>query len=177
MTEREAQILIADQLGLSVVSIPNVGMPVGGWSWYEADLIYFRPKSGYLTEVEIKLDYQDFVHDFEKKHYHDDRDVKYFYYAFSPELWESRKDDILDVLADKNPDAGIMTVPTPAFPNLIVRHARPRNGVDRLTPERQMKYMRIGAYKWWKRHAEEVIRRCIEDEYREDDVNAMGRCE
>lgn len=25
--------------------------------------------------------------------------------------------------------------------------------------------------------AEEVIRRCIEDEYREDDVNAMGRCE
>jgi len=24
----------------------------------------------------------------------------------------------------------------------------------------------VGAYKWWKRHAEEVIRRCIEDEYR-----------
>lgn len=103
MTEREAQVLIADQLGLSVVSIPNVSVPIGGWNWYEADLIYFRPK-------------------------------------------------------------------------LIIRRARPRKGVDRLTPERQMKYMRIGAYKWWKRHSEEVIRRCIEDEYREDDVNAMGRC-
>lgn len=30
MTEREAQILIADQLGLSVVSIPNVSVPIGG---------------------------------------------------------------------------------------------------------------------------------------------------
>lgn len=32
------------------------------------------------------------------------------------------------------------------------------------------------AFNPWKRHAEEVIRRCIEDEYREDDVNAMDRC-
>lgn len=169
MTEREAQILIADQLWLSVVTIPNINMPPGGLNLYEADLVYFRPHSGYLSEVEIKLDYQDFVNDFTKRHYHNSPDVKYFYYAFSHEMFDSRKEDILSILAKKNPDAGIMAIPTPACPKFIIKRARPRENIPKLSPKKQMQYMRIGAYKWWKRYADIVIRKCIEDEYKESD--------
>jgi hypothetical protein len=79
MTEKEMQIMLGKHFGIKNICIPNVLM-TGEYrpeiekleslkkssKMYEADLIYIT-KSGYLTEVEIKVDINDFRSDFNKK--------------------------------------------------------------------------------------------------------------
>lgn len=62
----------------SQIVVPNVSW---GLLNHECDLVICS-KSGYLTEVEIKRSYADFLADFNKKHHHDDDErIKAFYYA------------------------------------------------------------------------------------------------
>ena len=59
---------------------------VNGWSailpiFHECDVLICS-KSGYLTEVEIKRTWSDFLADFKKKHKHENKKlIKYFYYC------------------------------------------------------------------------------------------------
>ena len=48
--------------------------------WHECDMLVLS-KSGYLTEIEIKRSWIDFLADFKKKHYHNSELIKYFYYC------------------------------------------------------------------------------------------------
>ena len=65
MTEREVQKAIGSNRSLrGYICIPNVMMSYGR---YEADLIMIREKSKRVYEVEIKVDYHDFLKDFNKK--------------------------------------------------------------------------------------------------------------
>ncbi len=57
--------------------IPNVSW---GYLNHEADLLVLT-KAGYLTEVEIKRSWADFVADFEKRHGHKDKKLSHLYYA------------------------------------------------------------------------------------------------
>lgn len=57
--------------------IPNVDW---GFLNHEADLLILS-KAKYLTEVEIKRSWSDFLADFKKDHKHKDRKLSYFYYA------------------------------------------------------------------------------------------------
>ena len=152
MTEKEVQCLIAERLGLGVVTIPNVLMIPSNHTGYgyEADLLYFRTQSPYLYEVEIKCYYNDFINDFKKKKYHNNDNIRGLYYAFPDEIWECHKDDIQDALKEKNPGAGIMIASYRSSYNLFFKRCKLKK-VKRLTVEQQMHYMRIGCYKWWKR--------------------------
>ena len=48
--------------------------------WHECDMLVLS-KSGYLTEIEIKRSWADFLADFKKRHTHEGRGIiKYFYY-------------------------------------------------------------------------------------------------
>lgn len=60
----------------------NLIVPKVSWGLldHEADLLIMN-KTGYLTEVEIKRSWADFLADFRKKHTHDDPKVSWFYYA------------------------------------------------------------------------------------------------
>ena len=60
----------------------NIVVPNVDWGFlnHEADLLVLS-KRGYLTEVEIKRSWSDFVADFEKKHHHYDKKLSHFYYA------------------------------------------------------------------------------------------------
>ena len=50
-------------------------------------------KSGYLTEVEIKRSWNDFLADFKKKHNHNNYQIiKYFYYCVPESLYEKTRD-------------------------------------------------------------------------------------
>lgn len=63
-----------------------VAFNVNGWSgtlpiFHECDMLVCT-KSGYLTEIEIKRTWSDFVADFKKKHKHENNGLmKYFYYC------------------------------------------------------------------------------------------------
>lgn len=65
--------------------------------FHECDMLVLN-KSGYLTEIEIKRSWADFVADFKKDHGHDGRGlIKYFYYCI-PECLLERAYDKLESL-------------------------------------------------------------------------------
>lgn len=72
------------------VVVPNVSW---GLLNYEADFVSMT-KNGYLTEIEIKRSWQDFLKDFEKRHRHDDPRVCYFYYCVP----KSIKEKVMDAM-------------------------------------------------------------------------------
>lgn len=66
------------------IVIPNVAW---GYLNHEADLL-IESKSHYLTEVEIKRTWKDFIADFKKKHTHSDPKLSHFYYAVPESIKE-----------------------------------------------------------------------------------------
>ena len=55
--------------------------------WHECDMLVLS-KSGYLTEIEIKRSWSDFLADFKKDHLHEGKLIKYFYYCIPECLLE-----------------------------------------------------------------------------------------
>ena len=68
--------------------------------WHECDVLVCS-KAGYLTEIEIKRSYSDFLADFKKKHDHKSEYIKYFYYCV-PEKIKERVVEFLNGLKNKN---------------------------------------------------------------------------
>lgn len=62
---------------------------------HECDCLIMT-KAGYLTEIEIKRSYSDFLNDFKKDHVHDDDRIKEFYFM----VHDSFKDKVLDKLVE-----------------------------------------------------------------------------
>lgn len=54
---------------------------------HECDCLIMS-KSGYLTEIEIKRSYSDFIADFKKKHTHNDDKIKEFYYCIHENFYD-----------------------------------------------------------------------------------------
>ena len=75
-SESTFQYILAKQLYLNNICIPNVTMYTPKKREYEADFLYFNLKSRRLTEVEIKINKIDFQNDFNKARYHDSDDVR-----------------------------------------------------------------------------------------------------
>lgn len=55
--------------------------------FHECDMLILS-KSGYLTEIEIKRSYVDFINDFSKKHKHESEYIKFFYYCVPEKILE-----------------------------------------------------------------------------------------
>lgn len=78
-----------------------VAFNVNGWSerlpiFHECDMLVCS-KSGYLTEIEIKRSWSDFLADFKKKHQHESRGlIKYFYYCVPDALYEKVRDYLFE---------------------------------------------------------------------------------
>lgn len=160
MTEKEMQTIIGKDRSLKqYIVIPNILMG----NWYEADLILIRLSSKRLYEIEIKVDYQDFLQDFKKKHYHDHQDVSYFYYAFPEELYKNYHNSINKHVSL---DTGIMTVGKRSITELtvidgeeitrtkkvntvrIVKQAKRKVLASPLSDTSLFNYMRLGCMKW-----------------------------
>lgn len=157
MTEKDVQIMLGKHFGIKNICIPNVLM-TGEYrpeiekleSWqkpsrmYEADLIYIT-KSKYLTEVEIKVDINDFRSDFKKKIYHSSQIVSALYYAFPLELYKKHKDEIQERVKGI---AGIITVCN--YECKVKTKAPKRKNIKALTDTQIKDFMRIGCMKWFK---------------------------
>ena len=157
MTEKEMQLMLGKHFGIQYICIPNVLM-TGEYrpeiekieslkkssKMYEADLIYIT-KSGYLTEVEIKIDINDFRNDFKKKIYHSSSMVSALYYAFPETLYKKYKDEIRERVEEV---AGIITVCN--YGCKVKAKAPKRKEVAPLTDTQIKDFMRIGCMKWFK---------------------------
>ena len=62
--------------------------------YHECDMLVLS-KSGYLTEIEIKRSWSDFLADFKKKHNHNNYPIiKYFYYCVPLSIYEKVRDKL-----------------------------------------------------------------------------------
>lgn len=153
MTEQDIQYVLGEHLFRKKICIPNVSMYCTDRTEYEADFIYFDLKTQYLTEVEIKTDIHDFRRNFNKKRYHDCKNVKYLYYAMPRSMYEENRNEINFFLKD----AGLILIDeidTDDFRGNIyefggfARCAKPRKDVYPLSNKELMYYLRIGCMKW-----------------------------
>lgn len=68
--------------------------------WHECDMLVLS-KSGYLTEIEIKRSWSDFLADFRKRHTHEGKGIiKCFYYCLPECLLKPAYDKLEEIKAD-----------------------------------------------------------------------------
>ena len=63
---------------------------------HECDCLIMS-KSGYLTEIEIKRSYSDFLADFKKRHTHQDPHLKAFYFLVHESFAEKAKEKLIEL--------------------------------------------------------------------------------
>lgn len=169
-SEEEAtmQYAIAVHLGEKNIVIPNVSFArtscripkygegeVTGYEYpfsgirHEADLIWINDND-YLTEVEIKTSYSDFLADFKKKEKHLTKYTKAVYYAFPHNMYKENEGKIKKVLFEKFPEAGVIIVNAEEMAVDIIKNVEYFNA-EKIPIEVKIGLMRIGCQKWWRR--------------------------
>lgn len=156
LDERAIQRALGEKLYLKNTCIPNLTMYDSIEREYESDFVYFNYKNqDFLTEVEIKTNIEDFRNDFKKHRFHDDKHVKYLYYAFPRYLYGAFKDEIEEKC--KSVGAGVISITGTATVRMdnpssylvtYEKKAKARPRYVPLTDKDKLKIMRIGCMKW-----------------------------
>lgn len=112
---------------------------------HECDVLVCT-KAGYLTEIEIKRSFTDFLADFEKEHDHSSELIKTFYYCVPLKI----KDKVLEYLEHKPEkedhrfDAGVLVYTEDGLLS-TVKLPRPNWSSRKLFIEQKMELMRLEA--------------------------------
>lgn len=167
--EMEIQYAIAKKIGRQNIVIPNVSFawvscripkygadgrfigykyPFRGVR-HEADLIWINDND-YLTEVEIKTSYSDFLADFKKKEKHMTKYTRAVYYAFPWDMYKENEEKIKKVLVEKFPEAGVIIIGMGGLAVSVIKNVEYFNA-EKIPIEVKIGLMRIGCQKWWRR--------------------------
>ena len=123
-------------------------MGVGGVLplWHECDVLVCT-SVGYLTEIEIKRSYTDFLNDFKKGHNHKSDYIKYFYYCIPAKI----KDKVLLFLSsyDNQNDwramAGVIIYSDECYWIDIVKSPTQNKEAQKLSAEQMLYLARLGS--------------------------------
>lgn len=116
---------------------------------HEADLIWIN-ENDYLTEIEIKVSYSDFLADFKKEEKHLTKYTRAVYYAFPWDMYKENEGKIKKVLLEKFSKAGVIIVDAEEMAVDIIKNSEHFN-VEKIPIEVKIGLMRIGCQKWWRR--------------------------
>lgn len=116
---------------------------------HEADLIWINDND-YLTEVEIKTSYSDFLADFKKKEKHLTKYTRAVYYAFPWDMYKENEEKIKKVLVEKFPEAGVIIIGMGGLAVSVIKNVEYFNA-EKIPIEVKIGLMRIGCQKWWRR--------------------------
>lgn len=118
---------------------------------HEADIVVMS-KAGYLTEVEIKRSYADFIADFRKRHHHEDDLISWYYFAVPQAIAEKCAHKLQEVDSEKkwgllcyDDEAGECYVSCafhPANKNIHLKYKQ-------LSLHEQFQFARLGALRQW----------------------------
>ncbi len=130
------------------IIVPNVSW---GLLNHEADLLILS-KSGYLTEVEIKRSWTDFLADFKKGHGHKDKKIMYRYYAVPKSIHQKCADKLRE--ADPYRSWGLITYDdTYGDCYVNIEYVPSNHGYHsadkKLYLEEQLQLARLGALRIW----------------------------
>lgn len=133
--------------------VPNVSW---GMLNHEADIIVMS-KSGYLTEVEIKRSWADFLADFRKKHDHQDSLVSYYFYAVPSSILDKCRAKLEEV--DPFKRWGLLSYSEETFTDgdvdcwvnlqYLPSNSTQHNPSKKLTLEQQYQLARLGNMRSW----------------------------
>lgn len=109
--------------------------------WHECDMLVLT-KSGYLTEIEIKRSWSDFLADFKKKHKHESEGIiKKFYYAVPYSIAEK----VFNYLVQNNISCDGVLYYTEDLDVRFYRLIERKNTFRKLTLSEQLQVARYGA--------------------------------
>lgn len=137
ITSAEIELAIANHLGIRThLIIPNISWGLGV---HECDLLVLS-KSGYATEVEIKVSASDLKADTQKGHGHKSKKIKYLYFAIPSYLC-----NYIEFIPKR---AGIFIITST---NRVFCIATPEQNKDArpLTLQEQCDMARLGALRIW----------------------------
>lgn len=119
--------------------VPNVYWGMG--LDYECDLLCVTP-SGYATEIELKVSKGDIKKDLIKRHQHDSKIIRRFFYGVP---WSLKDCDLIPV------DAGIIAAkPDDCWGSVkIIRPARVNKFSRKITEGERFKLMELGCMRIW----------------------------
>lgn len=154
LTVNDIECLLVTYFGgcQAVLAVPNVSW---GLLDHEADFVVVT-KRGYLSEVEIKRSWADFLNDFKKKHRHEDSNerISRFFYAV-PEAIADKVVAFLDEDDERRKHVcGVLVYvdePKKWQPSVYEKKQyRARNkGAKALTIEEQYQLARLGTLRMW----------------------------
>lgn len=143
-----------DQIELAIAKIfgirGNIIVPNVSWGFFathEADLVVIN-KSGYMTEIEIKRSWTDFLNDFKKHTTHDEGKVMWKYFAVPESILERVRTYLHE---NGHDDWGIVfynnegTVRIDRYPNNLNLTTKS----NRLFLEEQLAIARLGCMRIW----------------------------
>ena len=138
-TTIEIEYAVARHFGIRThLIIPNVSW---GFFIHECDLLIVS-KSGYLTEVEIKISASDLKKDVEKKHGHKDDRIKNFYFAIPQKL---HKDKYIEFIPE---NAGILIVNERGYINVWRKPLINKNAKS-ISIDDELLLARLGTMRIW----------------------------
>ena len=114
--------------------------------WHECDVLVCT-NSGYLTEIEIKRSYADFINDFKKNHTHESRFIKNFYYCV-PDSIKEKVVSFIDSLENKDDwrtKAGILIFHEDNDWIDIIREPIQNKEAEKLNTEQKLYLARLGS--------------------------------
>jgi len=121
----------------------NIIVPNISWGFHgshEMDLLVLK-KSGYCSEIEIKISFSDLKADFKKEHEHKSKYIREFYYAFPSEFYEK-----FEPLIPKH--AGIIVCERNKYNEIVFSKLKRKATINtlakKLTIDDQMKIRRLG---------------------------------
>ena len=137
-TSDEIEIAVAHYFGERThIIVPNVSW---GMFDYELDLCILNNRSGYASEVEIKVSKSDLVRDKKKRHKHNLYSIRWLWFAM-PEKMECCQDLVPE-------RAGIILV-SPKGLIRIARKAKANATAPKWTMEKAFLLARLGTLRIW----------------------------
>lgn len=167
LSVKEIQALLAEHFGIrNNIIVPNVSW---GLLDYEADLLIMN-KTGYVTEIEIKRSWSDFLADFKKDDVaHKSELIYQFWYCVPEELYIKCIEKLKEVYKDSLDRPNVISYSDSGILNFHGKSASYCRGNHRkLFLEEQLKLARLGTMRYW---SSEFKRLRSERENKENEEN------
>lgn len=148
LTVKDIQALLANHWGIrNHIIVPNVSW---GLLDYEADLLIMN-KTGYMTEIEIKRSWSDFLADFKKDDCAHRSEIVYqFWYCVPDAIYKDCIEKLKEVYPDKLDRPNVISYSDDGILNFHGKTASYCRGKHRkLFLEEQLKLARLGTLRYW----------------------------